>query len=113
MNAVAQVINNVVAINQHPILVAELMSSTDALMNNLREALLEARDDSDVGAIRARTVRALNGIYSQIPTMTDEFVLLKLNALEEIEREAIVGHMNALIRGNKWRKALIDRYFKD
>ncbi|MFP3556441.1 hypothetical protein SB861_37860 [Paraburkholderia sp. SIMBA_049] len=98
-------------INHHPVLVAELLSSTETLMNNVREALLEARDDSDVGAIRTRAIRALNGVYSQIPSMTDEFVLLKLSALEEIERESIVGHMNAVIRSNKWRKALINRYF--
>lgn len=108
MSALPNVIN---AAFNHPVLMAELITTTDSLVNNVREALLEARDDTDVGWIRARSIRELNNLFSQVKVMKDEFVLLKLNVLEQIERESIVGHANAVKRSNKWRKALVERYF--
>ena len=108
MNAVVQISRN----ETKPVLLVEqIQKSTDSLLEILREALLEARDITDVQWIRSRTIRRLNDIYSEVPVMKDEYVLLKLSALEEIERESIVGHMGAVTRSNKWRRALVDRYF--
>lgn len=88
-----------------------LQADCTKLVERTREALLEARDETDTRWIRDRAIDALSGIFSQVPVMTGEYALIKLDALQEIEREAIVGHMNAMIRTRKWRKALVTRYF--
>jgi hypothetical protein len=111
MSALPNVINAHTVQHRHPVLLAELITSTDSLINNVREAFLEARDETDVRWIRERAIDALTAIFQHIPVMTGEYALIKLDALQEIEREAIVGHMNAMIRARKWRKALVDRYF--
>jgi hypothetical protein len=92
-------------------LLVEVQHHVEKLLETLREALLEARDATDVAWLRARSIRVLNAIYADIPVLRDEFVLTKLNALEAIERESIVGYAQAVSRSNKWRKALCSRYF--
>lgn len=92
-------------------LLEEIQHSSTKLLENLREALLEVRDDTDVGAVRLHAIRALNTLYKDVPVMSAEYALAKLGVLEAIERECIVGHSHALSRAYKWRKALIQRYF--
>lgn len=94
-----------------PILPRQLQCACDSLLEHTREAFLEARDETDARWIRERAIDALTRIFAPIPVMTGEFALMKLEALTAIEREAIHGHMQAMIRTRKWRKALCARYF--
>lgn len=94
-----------------PTLIGQLRVDCEKLLERTREALLEARDETDVRWIRDAAIRSLKDIFKDVPTFNDPYVLLKLDTLELVDGECAIGHCNALIRTRKWRKALITRYF--
>lgn len=81
------------------------------LHETIVEALLEARDEADIRAIRTRGYGRLDSIFITVMVMNQEMVLLKLDAMERLERECSHAICNVVERSHKWRQALITRHF--
>jgi hypothetical protein len=89
----------------------ELQAHCAKLVERTKEALLEARDETDVRWMRDAAIRNLNHLFNTVNLYTSEFALLKLECLEDLEHECRMGHFQACQRSRKWRKAVVDRYF--
>jgi hypothetical protein len=101
------------AVDEPFTLLQEIREQTTSLLRNVREALLEARDERDVELIRTQAIVNLRVIFQPVGVLTDEYVIHKLATLDAIEQESLLGRMNAQVRARKWRKALVDRYFPE
>jgi hypothetical protein len=88
----------------------ELRAKCAKLIERTKEALLEARDETDIRWVRDAAIRGLNEHFSIVSGYNSEFSVLKLEALEDIEHECRLGHIQAMIRSVKWRQALVARF---
>ena len=89
----------------------EMKAACAKLIERTKEALLEARDETDVRWMRDAAIRNLNGIFAIVSLYSTEFALIKLEALEDLEHEFRIGHFAACQRSRKWRRAVVARYF--
>jgi phospholipid N-methyltransferase len=100
-----------VRLETFPVIRTKLRADCDRLIERVREALLEARDETDVRWIRDHAIQSLGHIFSGFPMLNQDMALIKLEVLEDLHQECLLGHMQAMVRSRKWRKAMIQRYF--
>lgn len=94
-----------------PLVLFTIQREVNRLVEKFREGLLEARDETDVRWLHHHVVQRLNTLFNNFSMLRQDMALIKLEALETIEREFMLGHVAAVQRTIKWRNALVDRYF--